>query len=114
MSLTVQKYYEKKKPEKKEKESRKRKNKKGKPAQAPVTKSARKERPPTAYEKMGFPKHDVLKSRFHSDATAGINSNQKITKNGQKSPKKAIFGPKNSIFDLKTQKPPKTPSEASK
>ena len=64
MSLTVQKYYEKKKPEKKEKESRKRKNKKGKPAQAPVTKSARKERPPTAYEKMGFPKHDVLKSRF--------------------------------------------------
>ena len=50
----------------------------------------------------------------HSDATAGINSNKKITKNGQKPPKKAIFGPKNSIFDLKTQKPPKTPSEASK
>ena len=51
---------------------------------------------------------------MHSDATAGINSNQKITKNGQKSPKNAIFRPKNSIFDLKTQKPPKTPSEASK
>ena len=61
MSLTKQIY---EKPDKKDKQSRKRKAKKEKAPRVPAKKFARKERPPTAYEKMGFPKHDVLKSRF--------------------------------------------------
>lgn len=52
------------KPEKKDKESRKRKAKKEKAPRVPAKKIARQEWPPTAYEKMGFPRHDVLKSRF--------------------------------------------------